>query len=79
MNVSYHQERGCFMPILLANRKQIYLLFFSHTTGSQYLLGDYNKEEHCFYPTFHGRFNFMSFLPEEYMLQAQQVMAKEES
>lgn len=38
-------------------------LFFSHTTGSQYLLGDYNKEEHCFYPTFHGRFNFMSFLP----------------
>lgn len=56
-------RRGCFMPILLANRKQIYSFIFSHTTGSQYLLGDYNKEEHCFYPTFHGRFNFMSFLP----------------
>jgi glycosyl hydrolase family 32 domain protein len=55
------EDASCpyFWPI---GNRHIFL-FFSHTTGSQYLLGDYNKEEHCFYPTFHGRFNFMSFLP----------------
>ena len=34
------------------------LLFFSHTSSAQYLLGDYDKERKKFSPTSHGRFNF---------------------
>jgi len=34
------------------------LLFFSHMSGSQYLLGDYEKEKCKFLATAHGRFNF---------------------
>ena len=33
------------------------LLSFSHTTGGQYLLGDYNPQNHKFKPYAHGRFN----------------------
>ena len=34
------------------------LLFASHQRGSQYLLGDYDRERHRFKPFAHGRFNF---------------------
>lgn len=33
------------------------LLFFSHSNGCQYFLGDYDKETHKFRPYDHGRFN----------------------
>lgn len=33
-------------------------LFFSHITGGKYFLGDYDKENHHFYPTTFGKFNF---------------------
>jgi beta-fructofuranosidase len=33
------------------------LLFFSHSNGGQYFLGDYNKKTHKFMPYDHGRFN----------------------
>jgi beta-fructofuranosidase len=34
------------------------LLFFSHTSGGQYLLGDYDPQRDKFFATGHGRFNF---------------------
>jgi len=34
------------------------LLFFSHTSGGQYLLGDYDQQRDKFNATSHGRFNF---------------------
>lgn len=34
------------------------LLFFSHTSSGQYLLGDYDKRRDKFLATSHGRFNF---------------------
>jgi len=34
------------------------LLFFSHTSGGQYLLGDYDKERDKFVVTSHDKFNF---------------------
>jgi beta-fructofuranosidase len=34
------------------------LLFFSHTSSGQYLLGDYDKQRDKFSATSHGRFNF---------------------
>jgi beta-fructofuranosidase len=34
------------------------LLFFSHTSSGQYLLGDYDRQRDKFLPTAHGRFNF---------------------
>lgn len=34
------------------------LLFFSHLSGGQYLLGDYDKSRDKFVVTSHGRFNF---------------------
>lgn len=41
-----------------------YIFFlYSHMTGGQYLIGDYDKEKQLFYPTQHGKSNFMSFLP----------------
>lgn len=33
------------------------MLWFSHSNGGQYFLGDYNKENHTFQPYDHGRFN----------------------
>lgn len=33
------------------------LLWFSHTNGGQYFLGDYDKQAHKFVPYDHGRFN----------------------
>ena len=33
------------------------LLFFSHSNGGQYFLGDYDQETHKFRPYDHGRFN----------------------
>ncbi len=33
------------------------LLFFSHYSGGQYMLGDYDKERNKFVPTSHGYFN----------------------
>lgn len=41
-----------------------YIFFlYSHMTGGQYLIGDYDKEKQLFYPKQHGKSNFMSFLP----------------
>jgi beta-fructofuranosidase len=39
------------------------LLFFSHTSSGQYLLGDYDKTRDKFAPTAHGRFNFGAVSP----------------
>jgi len=39
------------------------LLFFSHTSGAQYLLGDYDTQRDKFLATSHGRFNFGSVSP----------------
>jgi beta-fructofuranosidase len=48
-----------FLPI--ADRH--ILLFFSHMTGGQYLLGDYDTRRDKFVVTSHGRFNFGAFNP----------------
>lgn len=37
--------------------------FFSHMSGGQYLLGDYDKPEDKFYVTSHGKFNFGAATP----------------
>ena len=39
------------------------LLFFSHMSGGQYLLGDYDTERDKFVVTSHGKFNFGAVLP----------------
>jgi beta-fructofuranosidase len=39
------------------------LLFFSHMSGGQYLLGDYDKERDKFVATSHGYFNFGAAKP----------------
>lgn len=39
------------------------LLFFSHMSGGQYLLGDYAKERDKFIVTSHGKFNFGASQP----------------
>lgn len=39
------------------------LLFFSHMSGGQYLLGDYDTERDKFLVTNHGKFNFGAALP----------------
>jgi len=39
------------------------LLFFSHMSSGQYLLGDYDKKRDKFVVTSHGRFNFGSVAP----------------
>ena len=44
-------------PNFLAIGDKHILLFFSHSNGGQYFLGDYDKEAHKFKPYDHGRFN----------------------
>ena len=39
------------------------LIFFSHMSGPQYLLGDYDAEGTKFHPTAHGKFNFGASMP----------------
>lgn len=39
------------------------LLFFSHMSGGQYLLGDYDTTKDKFIATNHGKFNFGAFSP----------------
>ena len=39
------------------------LLFYSHMSGGQYLLGDYDQERDKFVATNHGKFNFGAFGP----------------
>jgi beta-fructofuranosidase len=39
------------------------LLFFSHMSGGQYLLGDYDKPRDKLVATAHGRFNFAAYAP----------------
>ena len=53
--VPYGNDSACpyFWPI---GDKHI-LLFFSHATGGQYLLGDYDKKAHRFRPYYHGKLN----------------------
>lgn len=55
------EDASC--PYFLPIGKRHIFLFFSHSTASQYLLGDYDKENNYFHPTFHGRFNAMSYAP----------------
>jgi beta-fructofuranosidase len=39
------------------------LCFFSHKSGGQYLLGEYDRERLKFHATAHGRFNFGAYSP----------------
>ncbi|ADE39751.1 glycoside hydrolase family 32 protein [Candidatus Puniceispirillum marinum] len=39
------------------------LIFFSHMTGAQYFIGDFDKERMKFKPTAHGKFNFGATFP----------------
>ncbi len=39
------------------------LLFFSHMSGGQYLLGDYDRQRDKFIATNHGKFNFGPYSP----------------
>jgi beta-fructofuranosidase len=39
------------------------LPWYSHTSGGQYLLGDYDKEKDKFFATAHGKFNFRASGP----------------
>jgi len=39
------------------------LLFYSHMSGGQYLIGDYDKKEDKFFPTQHGLANFGASTP----------------
>ncbi len=48
-----------FLPI--GNRH--ILLFFSHRSGGQYFLGDYNQKEDFFNASSHGKFNFGATYP----------------
>ena len=43
--------------------KRYLLSFFSHMSGGQYLLGDYDKMKDRFYATAHGKFNFGAATP----------------
>lgn len=54
-------DGGCpnFLPI---GDRHI-LIFFSHVSASQYLLGDYDKQRDKFVATSHGRFNFGAVNP----------------
>jgi len=53
--------RACPNCVLIGNKHR--LLSFSHTVGSQYLLGDYDKQRHRFKPYAHGRFNHGAVSP----------------
>ena len=47
-----------FWPIGSGAAERHILLIFSHMSGPQYLLGDYDAEGAKFHPTAHGKFNF---------------------
>ena len=47
-----------FWPIGSGTAERHILLIFSHMSGPQYLLGDYDAEGAKFHPTAHGKFNF---------------------
>jgi len=53
---AYGDDSSCpyFWPI---GKDAHILVFFSHRTGGQYLLGDYDKKKHKFVPFAHDRFN----------------------
>jgi beta-fructofuranosidase len=55
------EDASC--PYFLPIGDRYIFFFFSHSTASQYLLGDYDKEKHQFHPTFHGRFNALYYAP----------------
>ena len=46
------------LPVLLADWRQAHPAFFSHMSGGQYLLGDYDKERDKLVVTSAGLFNF---------------------
>tara|TARA_B100000497_G_C7690863_1_gene419949 strand:- start:21 stop:1730 length:1710 start_codon:yes stop_codon:yes gene_type:complete len=50
-------------PYFLPFGQKHILIFFSHMTGSQYLIGDLDKERMKFHPTSHGKFNFGATFP----------------
>ena len=52
-----------FWPIGSGSVQRHILLFFSHMSGPQYLLGDYDAEGAKFYPNAHGKFNFGAAQP----------------
>ncbi len=52
-----------FWPIGSGERRRHILLIFSHMSGPQYLLGDYDPASVTFQPTAHGKFNFGAWGP----------------
>ncbi len=50
-------------PYFLPIADKHILIFFSHMTGAQYLIGDYDRQRLKFLPTGHGRFNFGTTFP----------------
>ena len=52
-----------FWPIGNGANERHILLFFSHLSGGQYLLGDYDKERDKFVTFSHGKFNFGASRP----------------
>ena len=52
-----------FWPIGSGDLRRHILLYFSHMSGGQYLLGDYDRAAARFHATAHGKFNFGAFRP----------------
>ena len=52
-----------FWPIGSGELRRHILLYFSHMSGGQYLLGDYDRAAARFHVTAHGKFNFGAFRP----------------
>ena len=52
-----------FWPIGSGDLRRHILLYFSHMSGGQYLLGDYDQAAARFHATAHGKFNFGAFRP----------------
>ena len=52
-----------FWPIGSGDLCRHILLYFSHMSGGQYLLGDYDPAAVKFHATAHGKFNFGAFRP----------------
>lgn len=50
-------------PYFLPLGDKYILIFFSHMTGAQYLLGDLDQDLMKFHPTAHGRFNYGATFP----------------
>ena len=51
------------MSLFSSLRTKAYSYFFSHMMGSQYLIGNLDKDRMKFYATSHGKFNFHATFP----------------